>query len=113
MGLNLQISNKFAPPLFEYKEKKLILCDLYFNYKNPKRIHNLIYLIVSSINRNKNYQSSKNYEISKQLIIDVKEKNICILQNFIDELERFKVFKNEIILEVCKQQLNNFENFKI
>ena len=113
LGLNLQISNKFAPPLFEYREKKLILCDLYFNYKNPKRIHNLIYLIVSSINRNKNYESSKNYEISKKLIIDAREKNIWILQNFIDELKRFKVFDNEILLEACKHQLNNLENFKI
>ena len=74
LGLNLQIKNNFAPPLFEYKENKLILCDLYFNYKNPKRIHNLVYLIVSSINRNKNYESSKNYEISKKLIIDARKK---------------------------------------
>ena len=113
LGLNLQITNKFAPPLFEYKENKLILCDLYFNYKNPKRIHNLIYLIVSSINRNKNYESSKNYEISKKLIIEIKSRNILILQNFIQEVKRFNVFNNQIILEACKHQLNNLENFKI
>ena len=113
LGLNRKITNNFAPPLFEYKENKLILCDLYFNYKNPKRIHNLVYLIVSSINRNKNYESSKNYEISKKLIIEIKSRNILILQYFIQELTRFNLFNNEMILEACKHQLNNLQNFKI